>query len=164
MNIGGVNIEYATGFNGNFVESNKIGIGAVIQIVRSGDVIPHIKSVTTPADKAKMPDVPYVWTTSHVDIILENKEDDMSVKVKNISSFFTTLEVESLSEGNVSRIIKAGYDTIPKILKMKMEDFSTVEGFKEKLSTKILNSIKEKIEKADIVKIAAASNKLGRGI
>ena len=164
VNIGGVNIEYATGFNGNFVESNKIGIGAVIQIVRSGDVIPHIKSVTTPADKAKMPDVPYVWTTSHVDIILENKEDDMSVKVKNISSFFTTLEVESLSEGNVSRIIKAGYDTIPKILKMKMEDFSTVEGFKEKLSTKILNSIKEKIEKADIVKIAAASNKLGRGI
>ena len=63
IRLGGVTIEYATGFNGKFIEDNKIGIGALIQMIRSGDVIPYIKSVTMPAEKAKMPSVPYVWIT-----------------------------------------------------------------------------------------------------
>ena len=40
-----------------FIEQNKIGIGALVEIIRSGDVIPYIKSVTTPAENAKMPNV-----------------------------------------------------------------------------------------------------------
>ena len=43
VHLGGVKIEYATGFNANFIESNKIGVGSVVTIIRSGDVIPHIK-------------------------------------------------------------------------------------------------------------------------
>ena len=46
INLGGVTIEFATGFNGAFIKDNKIGIGATIEIIRSGDVIPHIKAVT----------------------------------------------------------------------------------------------------------------------
>ena len=164
VNIGGVKIEYATGFNGKFVKDNGIGIGAIIQIVRSGDVIPHIKGVTTPADKPKMPNVEYTWTSTNVDIILANKDDDEEVLLKNITAFFTTLDVESLSSGNVKRLIQGGYNSIPKILKMKLEDFTNIEGFKEKLSKKIHDSIKEKVTSASFIKIAAASNKLGRGI
>ena len=164
VNIGGVKIEYATGFNGKFVKDNGIGIGAIIQLVRSGDVIPHIKGVTTPADKPKMPNVEYTWTSTNVDIILANKDDDEEVLLKNITAFFTTLDVESLSSGNVKRLIQGGYNSIPKILKMKLEDFTNIEGFKEKLSKKIHDSIKEKVTSASFIKIAAASNKLGRGI
>ena len=123
IRLGGVTIEYATGFNGNFVETNKIGIGAVIELVRSGDVIPHIKSVTTPAEKAKMPDVSYHWTDTHVDIILDDISIDETVQEKNITAFFTSLEVDGLSSGNVKRLMKAGYNTIPKILHMKKNRF-----------------------------------------
>ena len=164
VNIGGANIEYATGFNGNFIEENKIGVGATIQIIRSGDVIPHIKSVTVPAEKPKMPTVPYTWTDTHVDIILANKDDDINVLSKNITAFFTTLDVENLSEGNVNRLISAGYNSIPKILNMKPDDFKTAEGFKDKLSKKIHDSIHDKVNNASLLQIAAASNKLGRGI
>ena len=164
VNVGGVKIEYATGFNGNFIEENKIGVGAIIQIVRSGDVIPHIKSVTTPAEKAKMPDVPYTWTDTHVDIILENKDDDVNVLEKNITSFFTSLEVDGLSQGNVKRIMKAGYNSICKILDMHEKDFLNVEGFKEKMAKKVYESIYSKVKGASLIKIMAASNKFGRGI
>jgi NAD-dependent DNA ligase len=58
VHIGGVTIEYATGFNGKFIEDNKIGVGAIIQLIRSGDVIPYIKSVVVPAETGKMPDIP----------------------------------------------------------------------------------------------------------
>jgi NAD-dependent DNA ligase len=164
IHIGGVKIEYATGFNGKFIESNKIGIGAVIQLIRSGDVIPYIKSVTTEAEQAKMPNVPYHWNETNVDIILDNIEDDTTVKEKNITSFFVGIQVEGLSTGNVKRLMNAGYDSILKIIHMKKEDYEGIEGFQTKMINKIYNGIQERLKESTLVEIIAASNLLGRGI
>jgi NAD-dependent DNA ligase/DNA polymerase/3'-5' exonuclease PolX len=164
IKLGGVTIEYATGFNGAFIESNKIGVGAVIQIIRSGDVIPHIKSVTTPAEHAKMPDVKYHWTDTHVDIILDDLGEDVGVREKEITAFFTGLSVDGLSSGNVKRIVTAGFDSVSKIIKMSKTDFETVEGFKSKMIEKVYTSLHDKIDNASLLEIMAASNKFGRGI
>ena len=164
INIGGVKIEYATGFNGKFIESNKIGIGAVIQLIRSGDVIPYIKSVTTEAETAKMPDVPYHWNETKVDIILDNIEDDVTVNEKNITSFFVGISVEGLSSGNVKRLMNAGYDSILKIIHMKKEDYEGIEGVQIKMINKIYNGIQDRLKESTLVDIVAASNLLGRGI
>jgi len=164
VSLGGVNIEYATGFNGKFIEDNKIGIGAIIQIIRSGDVIPYIKSVTIPAEHTKMPNVPYVWTDTHVDIILENFSDDITVREKNATGFFVELGVAGLSSGNIKRLFKSGFDSISKIINMKKTDWENIDGFKEKMSEKIHTSIKEKISNATLLNIMVASNKLGKGL
>ena len=164
IRLGGVTIKHATGFNGNFIESNKIGIGAIIEIIRSGDVIPYIKSVITPAETAKMPNIPYKWTTTNIDIMIDNMDTNEVLQEKRIVNFFTTLEVENLSSGNVKRIMKAGYDTIPKILRMSKQDFGKVEGFKEKMAEKVYTSIQTKINQASLVQIMVASNMLGRGL
>jgi NAD-dependent DNA ligase len=164
IRLGGVTIEYATGFNGKFIEENKIGIGALIQMIRSGDVIPYIKSVTMPAEKAKMPNVPYVWTDTHVDVVLEDIKGDVTVLEKNITQFFVELGVDGLSGGNVKRIMKAGYNSVGKILKMSKADFEKVEGFKAKMVDKIYDGIHEKVDKASLLDIMAASNTLGRGL
>jgi len=164
IHIGGVKIEYATGFNGKFIESNKIGIGAVIQLIRSGDVIPYIKSVTTEAEMAKMPDVPYHWNETNVDIILDNIDDDTTVKEKNITSFFVGIQVEGLSTGNVKRLMNAGYDSTLKIIHMKKEEYEGIEGFQTKMINKIYNGIQERLKESTLVEIIAASNLLGRGI
>lgn len=164
IRLGGVTIEYATGFNGKFIEENKIGIGAVIQIIRSGDVIPHIKSITTPAERAKMPTVAYHWTDTHVDIILDNVSEDIIVREKNITAFFTKLQVDGLSSGNVKRIMKSGFDTVPKILKMKKGDYAVIPGFKDKMIDKIADGIETKVKSATLLDIMVASNLLGRGL
>jgi NAD-dependent DNA ligase len=164
IKIGGVTIEYATGFNGNFIETNKIGIGALIQLTRSGDVIPHIISVITPAEKAKMPDMPYVWNDTHVDVVLENVKEDQTVIQKNITDFFKGIEVDSLSLGNVKRIMDAGFDSVAKILKMKKTDFEKVEGFQKKMVDKIYDGIQSQIIKASLLDIMVASNLFGRGL
>jgi len=164
VKLGGVTIEYATGFNGKFIQENGIGIGAVIEIIRSGDVIPYIKSVTIAADKVKMPDVPYTWTSTGVDIVLENIEDDLTVREKNITAFFVSLKVEGLSSGNVKRIMNAGFDSVAKILKMKKTDFAQVEGFKDKMIDKVFTGIQEKVTNASLLEIMVASNLLGRGL
>ena len=164
IHLGGVKIEYATGFNGNFIEANKIGVGALIQIIRSGDVIPYIKTVTVPAETAKMPDVSYHWTESHVDIVLDNVFEDETVREKNITDFFTTLGVDGLSRGNVKRIMKTGNNSVAKILKMTEEDMTKVDGFKEKMVKKIYEGIKTKVEGATLVDVMVASNMMGRGM
>jgi len=163
--LSGVTIEYATGFNAKFIEDNQIGVGAVIQIIRSGDVIPYIQSVSVLAEITKMPtDIAYKWNDTHVDIIVENLLENETVREKNITAFFVHLEVDGLSTGNTKRIMKAGFDSISKILKMKVEDFEKVEGFKKKMAEKIHGSIQEKIEKALLFDIMVASNKLGKGM
>jgi NAD-dependent DNA ligase len=162
IHLGGVSIEYATGFNGSFIEKNKIGVGALIKIIRSGDVIPHIKSVTVPAE-AKMPSVPYKWNDTKVDVLLENMDDSV-VKETNITGFFKGIHVDGLSSGNIHRIIEAGYDTIPKIIHMKETDFLKVDGFKQKLASKIYNGIQEQLIKASLVELMANSHIFGRGI
>ena len=161
--LGGAKIEYATAFNAAFVEENKLGIGALVKLVRSGDVIPHIMEVIEPAEKAKMPDVSYKWNETHVDIIMEDADQDETVKEKNIIGFFKGLEVDGLGPGNVKKIMKADYDTVPKIIAMKEEDFLKVEGFKKKMAEKVHRSIQDKISKVSLPKLMAVSNIFGRG-
>jgi len=164
VKLGGVTIQYATGFNAKFIESNQIGIGAIIQIIRSGDVIPFIQSVIQSAEKAKMPNEEYHWTDTGVDIVLNNIDDNDTVKEKIITAFFTTLKVDGLSSGNVKRFMKAGYKSISSILKMSKQDFEKIEGFKSKMIEKVYTSIQTKVKEASLLDIMVASNMLGRGL
>jgi NAD-dependent DNA ligase len=163
LHLGGVKIEYATGFNGAFIRDNKVGIGATIELIRSGDVIPHIKSIIVPSLEAKMPDVSYQWNSTNIDVMLTNAAEDPTVKEKNITGFFKGIEVDGLGGGNVSRIIETGYDTVPKIINMTMADFLKVDGFKEKMATKLYTGIQEKLGLSTLVTLMAASNIFGRG-
>jgi NAD-dependent DNA ligase len=163
IRLGGVTIEFATGFNGAFIRDNKIGIGATIELIRSGDVIPYIRSITVPAEEAKMPSVPYIWNDTNIDIMLENIGEDPTVKEKNITGFFRGIGVDGLSSGNIMRLIAAGYDSVDKIIKMKECDFLKVEGFKDKMSKKIYGGIQNRLIESSIVSFMAASNIFGRG-
>jgi NAD-dependent DNA ligase/DNA polymerase/3'-5' exonuclease PolX len=163
IQLGGVTIEFATGFNAAFIEQNKIGVGAVIEIIRSGDVIPHIKRVISGASITKMPTIAYTWNSTHIDILMENASSDMTVRIKNITGFFKRLEVVGLGEGNVSKIVEAGFDTVPKILRMTMADFKSIPGFQAKMADKLVGGIKERVNAASLVTIMAASNLMGRG-
>ena len=161
--LGGVRIEFATGFNGAFIKDNKIGIGAVVEIIRSGDVIPYIRKVVVGAEEPKMPSVAYKWNETNVDIMLEDILSDETVKEKNITGFFRGIGVEGLSSGNISKIIKAGYDSVPKILNMTVQQLNDVEGFQLKTATKIYNGVKEKIAAASLLTLMSATNIFGRG-
>lgn len=161
--IGGVRIEYVTGKNAGFIRENKIGLGAIVQIVRSGDVIPNIAKVIVPAQHTQMPNMAYCWNDTGVDIYIEDKEDNLEVKIRRITLFFQTLEVNGLSEGNIRRIINAGFDSIEKILAMSVADFLQVDGFQEKTANKLYNGIREKLQNASLPLLMIASNAFGRG-
>ena len=167
VTIGGVTITYATGINARFIVDNNIGLGALVSLTRSGDVIPKITSVIVPAQKPIMPsttEYDYVWNATNVDIILKNIKSDPRVNVKSITKFFKDLEIEGLGEKNIEKIINSGANTISKIINLSTEDLMNVEGFQKKMATKIKTSIQKQLKEASVAKIAAASNIFGRGL
>jgi DNA ligase (NAD+) len=163
VTLSGVSITYATGFNAKFIEENKIGIGAIVQLVRSGDVIPHILSVPVPADQPLMPNVPYDWNDSHVDAMLIDKSDNQVVREKLIEGFFNKIGVDGFKAGKIKKVFTSGYDTIPKILQMTTENFTSIYGFGEKSANQISLNVKEKLEEANLLTLMAATN-FARGI
>ena len=162
VSLGGVTIEYATGYNAKFIEDNMIGIGAIVEIIRSGDVIPKILKVVVPAEKAKMPLESYKWNDTRVDVLLENAGENTTVQEKNLTAFFSHLEVDGLKSGNIKKLMAAGYDTIPKILAMTKEDFAKL-GYKT-TADKYVENIRDKLENASLVDLMVASGTMGRGM
>lgn len=164
----GVTIEYATGFNAKYIYDNKIGVGAVIEIIRSGDVIPYINKIIKPSLEAKMPQPMsnYVWNDTKIDLILkeELKCENIDVIEKQIAGFFKKLKVEGLSNGNVRKILNYdGNACIESICNMTKEDFKKIPGFQEKMASKISDSIKDRLQRETLPNIMAASNVFGRG-
>ena len=164
IRLKGVDIEFATAYNAKFIEENNIGIGALVQMVRSGDVIPKILKVIKASSEPKMPEVEWEWNKSHVDAIMKDFETNDTVILKNIENFFKKLDVLGLGRGNIKRLMDAGFNTIPDILKMKKDDFMEAEGFKDKMATKVYNSIRDKLKTVPLPVLMAATNIFGRGM
>ena len=166
IEVDGVTVTYATCFNAKYVLDNKIGLGTTIKLNRSGGVIPNILEVLTPADEAILPKLPkseYEFNKTNTDFVLKNPETNETVLLKNITGFFKTLEVEGLGEGNVKKLIKANHNTIQQILALSKEDIESIDTFKDKMATKIYNSIQKQVKKSSLAKITSASNIFGRG-
>jgi NAD-dependent DNA ligase len=162
--LGGVKIEYATGFNAAFILQNKIGVGAVVEIIRSGDVIPHIKQVVVQATTPLLPtDCEWAWNETNVDIVVSNLCDNESVIEKTVTLFFKEIGVDGLGPGTVKKICKAGFNSIVKVVRMTKEEMAGVGGFGEKSANKICDSIAECMEKASLPTLMSASNLFGRG-
>ena len=165
VHIRGADIEFATAHNIKNVIDNNIGIGAIVRLSRSGDVIPKIEEVIVPAEEPKLPDVPWKWNETHVDALLKDSEASSEVRNKNIVAFFKDgLKVTGFGEGNILKVINSGFDSVPKILRMSKADFLTVPNFKEKTVNKIYPSLKNKIETISLAELMNATNIFGRGM
>jgi NAD-dependent DNA ligase len=159
VSVGGVEIRRVTANNARFVVDNGLGKGALVEIIRSGDVIPKIQKVIKKV-KPDLPEGKWHWNETEADIITDDKTTD-DISIRNIHFFFASLDTKGLGEKNVEKMFNAGLDSIEKILKATEEDLILVEGFKEKTAFNIVTAIKESLTDLSLSKLMAASNKLG---
>lgn len=167
IEIGNVKITYASAFNAKFIVDNVIGPGAVIEIVRSGDVIPDIHKVIKGAVSGKpdMPKIPYKWNETKVSIIATNLASiKETVVLRRMEHFFRTMKVKYLGEGILKLFMAEGYDSIEKLIGFKPEDLEDVSGLGSVVLNKIRKSIDVAFKKATLVQFMSASHKLGRGL
>jgi len=169
VNIDGVKIKQATGFNAAFIQANAIGPGSHLIVIRAGDVIPHILEVITPSESGEpsMPTFNYVWNETHVDIMVDknnqNKEVAEEIAIKEIVNFFNKVDVPGVSEGILKKLYAAGHTTIKSICNIDETQLLKVEGVKDKSATKIATALRESMASLTPMTLLVASNAHGRG-
>ena len=120
--LSGITIQNASGKNAKFMVDNCIGTGSIVKVARDGDVIPGIFEVVTPSPTgiAELPDIidmPFHWTASGVDIVLDDIESNPEVQLKRLISFFEKMGVTGFGEGMITRCFQhPKLNTITKIL------------------------------------------------
>ena len=128
VDLCGAQISFLTGFNAKYINDHKIGKGAILEITRSGDVIPHILDVVQEGKLENPPYADLTWSDTGVDLMVTDKTNKESL-VKKIHFFFKTLEIKQIAEKSIEKIVGARVDcSIPSILAMTVEDFRGI-GF-----------------------------------
>ena len=162
--INGVNIKNVTAYNARYVVDNKLNIGSVVEVIRSGDVIPKIVRVVTPSEIPLLPPADtYKWSESGCDII-SNTDVDNIADIKRIHSFFVKLDVKSLGDKTITKIYNKGFNTIFKICDMEVVDYLTIPSIKDIMANKIFNNVRNALKKAKDFELLGASCMLGAGI
>ena len=166
VTIGGVTIQYATGFNAAFIHTNGLGPGAFVEVIRSGDVIPYIKEVKMQApDGASMPASDWHWNETRVDAVLDCTVGNADVQKKALLYFSNALQIDFCGEATIARLYEAGIDTIPKLVGLTdVRLLERVRGFKDASATKLVSAISEATTKATMAQWAVGSGIFGRGI
>lgn len=169
VNLVGVVIKNVTAFNARYVVDNKLGPGAIIKIIRSGDVIPHILEVLKPAQTPQMPPdyIKYKWNKTNIDLIVEDVGDSSVgnvIAIKQITNFFNQLGVKYISEGIVTKLVENKYKTIFDILDGDLNKMSQIEGLGIKVLTKVFDNLKNALQTTNMETLMSASNIFGRGL
>ena len=166
VTLAGAKIQKATGFNAAFIETNKIGPGSRIVIIRSGDVIPHVHKILSPSANGlpSFPTIPWVWNETHVDIVLKDKAAAADVQLKRMEYFAATLEMKGVGPGVVGRLHENGFNTIKKMLNVTEADLLKMDGFQKKSAEKTVAEIRAAVAKADCLTFMHASNLFGRSL
>jgi DNA ligase (NAD+) len=161
--LGGFENKAATAHNANFIWKNKIGPGAIVTIIRSGDVIPQIVGVVKHAIQPQMPSRPYVWNDSHVDVYGSGDVVEDEALQKRINNFFKKMEINEIGPSRVAKMYKNGLNGILAILQASEEQIAeAVES--RVIGTKIHSNIRKGLHNVDIGYTVGAAGALGEKI
>lgn len=163
IQFGNVTVKQAALHNARWMKDMGIGVGAVVRVIRSGDIIPKIIEVVKAA-KAVPPSRKefgaYHW--DGVNIVLDTESAD--VQVQRVKSFFVHLDMEDLAEGMAEKLVAAGYTSTAQLPSMTREDFAALPGVKSSASKYADQMKRVKSGEFDTVKLMVASGVFPKGV
>lgn len=137
----GVTVTKATGFNYQYILENNIGKGSIVKLVRSGDVIPYIVSVSKKVEiinaPMQCPSCGKALFIKGVDLRCNNPLCDESSYYKT-EYFLRTLGVENIS---YKTLMKLGLNKVEDCYKIDEWEISSVDGFGLKRAQQIVDEI-----------------------
>ena len=160
--INNVKIKQATGFNAKYISDNKIGKGTMIEIVRSGDVIPYINKIHE-STKADMPEQKFAWTKSGVDIFIDDDNSDL-YNEKQFIYATTMLKIDNLGPSNIKKLYDGGITTLKQLFNVSSEKLITSKVFQKKTAENIVSGISKRKESLSCLDLMTVSNVFGRGL
>lgn len=165
--VNGVRIHRASAHNAAHIRDWNMGVGTVLTVVRSGDVIPAIRDVKVdmsitpifPSNK-----YPWIWETyRQKDILLVDIENNRDVQIKRNLHFFQTIGVARLGEKTVEKLWEAGFKTVRSIIHVSKDELIEIRGIGDKTATTLLNNINKALLKTPVDRYLKATTEFKLG-
>jgi len=132
VSLSGATIKRVTAHHAGLIREKQIGIGAKIEISRSGEVIPKLETVLQPASQVDLPEkcphcqAPLQW---HNDFLKCVNPHCQAQTEQRISHWFKTLgNADWFGIKTIQKMVASGYDRLEKIYAMTETDFVEI-GF-----------------------------------
>jgi len=131
--LSGATIKRVTAHHAGMVVKQRIGPGADIEIIRSGEVIPKLEKVMRPSDQVILPHecpicaTPLTWQNDF--LRCSNSQGCRAQIEQRISHWFKTLgNADWFGIKSIQKMVASGFDSLEKIYTMTESDFINV-GF-----------------------------------
>lgn len=150
--------------NARHVVEYGVGPGAILRVVKGGEIIPYIAGYLRPVEP-QMPDIPYEWNKTGSEIRILNPDDDEEVMITRIQYFFRELKVSGWGPATVEKIVKKNWPAptgILDILDMNTDEFAEA-GYHGKMGPKLYENLHAKLSNVDLATFMAATNIFGAG-
>ncbi|TPG60151.1 hypothetical protein [Ewingella americana] len=181
VEICGVTVTHASIFNAYYVKHGRlkiethkpdhpIGKGAVVRLIRSGDVIPHVMEILTPAAEPDLPKEsewgPIGWDDNEVHMITLDP-DHPAVKFRKIVRFFSCLGTENFGIPTMYTLFENGWNTIDGILDLTLNNIDKlngIEGFGEIKRRNIHEAVKAAVSDIYYPNLMAGIDCFGKAV
>jgi len=168
--LSGATIVRATGHHYGLVRDQKLGQGSIIELTRSGLVIPKINKVLKASDNVIIPNncpscgYELIWDSDF--LICQNHKLCRSQNIGRIEHFFKVLaNNDGFGIATIEKLFDKGVDQISKIYQLTFEELISF-GFGDKTSENLLKQLeRSKIEQIEDWRFLAAFgvHRLGQG-
>lgn len=160
VELSGAMISRVTLHNYGMVSANNLKKGDVIEIIRSGEVIPKFLSVMKPSKNEFVIPERCPSCDSKVEIVdirLYCRNEFCPGKNKEIIlNFIQKIGIEDLSGKRLDELLNAKLvKTIPDLYKLEVADLMKLDKVKDKLSNKLIDSI-QKSKQVDLITFLSA--------
>jgi len=165
VDLPGVSVSRITGSNAGLLLERKIGIGSVVNVTRSKDVIPYILEVITEGEIVYPENISYKWDKTRVNLLANKNDPEVkrNMNIKQYAHFFGNMKIKHISEATVRKLYDCGYDTLLKIISATKDDLLS-KGFGEKTVARMLTNISNGLKNVDTALLLSSSGVLGMGI
>lgn len=158
--IDGAEISNPTGYNMSWIYDNEIGEGAEIEIIRSGEVIPKITKVISPATKEVMQEMadhfavcpscgkPTAWNKTYKELVCTNKKCRGRI-ASEILAFFKVLDFEDVGPQSITKIVEgnhwilSAYDFVQYIIQEEENGVTTsfITSMRKQISKRVEDGV-----------------------
>lgn len=150
--LAGTTVAWATLHNEDFIRQFGLCIGDTIQVRKAGDIIPEVIGVTKHAEDAQPYQMPEVCPSCGAPVV--HLEDEAALRcvnpecpaqsLRNIIHFASrdAMDIDGLGTAVATQLVEKGFvRSAADIYALTMEELLSLDKFKEKSATNLLNAI-----------------------
>ena len=169
INLSGADISNVTGHNAGNIRNLNVGVGAEIEIVRSGEVIPKLLGVIKEGAEAVIPDTcPACNAPAEMErdfLVCKGEECVAQIEARLLHFFSVLGNVDLFGPRAIAILVENGIRELPEIYKLEAADFEGM-GFGAKQASNLVEQLsRSRTEAVEDWRFLAAFgiNHLGRG-